>query len=349
MRLSTALVALVVSLIVTVVLTGAFTSSRNTGSRSSEIRFSRASREGYSVDLVAREVRSYLESLSARLSSLSGVISIDRITSEVKNRVSPLVDYTRRVASSVEGVLKRIVETGRIDLRVSLSTGRAETEYTLALRVDLREGVVGRVLSTLRSALSRAIEMLVEAIRGLSEAITGAVLYASSAVVLSTRVASPTAVGEEKRPRQSTSSANEGAIVSFVVFLCYSIILNFNYYLNLITRTSIPLGEFYYLSLAIILICSLLLIVLGATLDAVGYRRNSITRRQVGLIYMALGLILVGLYTTVDFAVKYYTLNRITQLAGLVIIPIGYLAWMHFIVAYSHRILEEHGRLVTRR
>lgn len=142
-------------------------------------------------------------------------------------------------------------------------------------------------------------------------------------------------------------SGNEGAVVSFLVFVVFAIVLDLDHYVGLVKGSLPPMGEFYFYGFVVTLISTLLLIALGAKVDYVGLRRGSLALRQAGLAYMAIGLALIGVYTTVNFGLKFYSrsLDSITRTAGLVIIPLGYTAWIHFIVAYSHRILREHREL----
>ena len=145
-------------------------------------------------------------------------------------------------------------------------------------------------------------------------------------------------------------SGNKSAIVSFLIFVIFAIVLDLDYYVDLVKGFLPPLREFYFYGFIIILISALLLIVLGVKVDYVGLRKGSLALRQVGLAYMAMGLALTGIYTTVNFGLKFYShaLDNVTRTAGLVVIPLGYAAWIHFIVAYSHRILREHHELTLR-
>lgn len=141
---------------------------------------------------------------------------------------------------------------------------------------------------------------------------------------------------------------NKGAVVAFVIFTAFSVVLNLQYYVKLIMREPIPFGDVYFMGFSLVLLSSLLAIVLGMSIDSVGYRNGSASLRKIGLLYMAIGLFMIALYTSVDFAIKYESLSQLLRIAGLAILPMGYASCIAFIGAYSHRIALE-TRYASRR
>jgi len=140
-------------------------------------------------DVLLSRVESYLSSIEERLTVLSRLVSssIERI----RSGVSLLVTSIRGLVSEVREILDQIIKGSdfRFTVNIALSTRRGEVRHSFELHSN--RGVIGNVLSTLRSTMSSVLERLSRIIRDFTSVLIGVVLYTGSIAILVNRVVRP--------------------------------------------------------------------------------------------------------------------------------------------------------------